>query len=308
MASTQNFTDSIATKFDLAAYLTERQPRVEAALDAAILPAYPDTIYAAMRYSLLAGGKRLRPILCLASCETIGGSIEMAMPTACALEMIHTMSLIHDDLPAMDNDDYRRGKLTNHKVYGEDIAILAGDGLLAYAFEYIATATQGVSADRVLKAIAHLAKAVGANGLVGGQVVDLESEGNADISVETLTYIHQHKTGALLESSVVCGAILAGATAVETQILSQFARNIGLAFQIIDDILDLTATQAELGKTPGKDLAAQKATYPRLWGLEESRAQAHKLVTAAKTILTTEFGDRALPLQALADYITDRKN
>jgi geranylgeranyl diphosphate synthase, type II len=298
---------STPTAFDLAAYLTERQPRVEAALDAAIRPAYPDTIYAAMRYSLLAGGKRLRPILCLASCEAIGGSPEIAMPMACALEMIHTMSLIHDDLPAMDNDDYRRGKLTNHKVYGEDIAILAGDGLLAYAFEYIATHTHGVSADRVLKAIANLARAVGADGLVGGQVVDLESEGKSDISIETLIYIHNHKTGALFQSSVVCGAILAGATAVEIDKLSKFAQNIGLAFQIIDDILDITATQAELGKTAGKDLEAQKATYPKLWGLEESRRQADKLVFEAKTILA-EFGDRARPLQALADYITDRKN
>jgi geranylgeranyl diphosphate synthase, type II len=306
MTSNQNLT-STPTAFDLAAYLTERQPRVEAALDAAIRPAYPDTIYAAMRYSLLAGGKRLRPILCLASCEAIGGSPEIAMPMACALEMIHTMSLIHDDLPAMDNDDYRRGKLTNHKVYGEDIAILAGDGLLAYAFEYIATHTHGVSPDRVLKAIANLARAVGADGLVGGQVVDLESEGKSDISIETLIYIHNHKTGALFQSSVVCGAILAGATAVEIDKLSKFAQNIGLAFQIIDDILDITATQAELGKTAGKDLEAQKATYPKLWGLEESRRQADKLVSEAKTILA-EFGDRARPLQALADYITDRKN
>jgi geranylgeranyl diphosphate synthase, type II len=305
MTSTQDLT-SPTTAFDLAAYLTDRQPLVETALDTAVRPGYPDTIYAAMRYSLLAGGKRLRPILCLASCEAIGGDIKLAMPTACALEMIHTMSLIHDDLPAMDDDDYRRGKLTNHKVYGEDIAILAGDGLLAYAFEYIATQTQGVSADRVLKSIAHLARAVGADGLVGGQVVDLESEGK-DISVETLTYIHNHKTGALLEACVICGAVLAGATEAEIAKLSQFAQKIGLAFQIIDDILDITATQAELGKTAGKDLQAQKATYPKLWGLEESKRQADKLVTDAKSILA-EFGDRAIPLQALADYITDRKN
>ncbi len=293
--------------FDLTAYLSDRQPRVEAALDAAIRPGYPDTIYAAMRYSLLAGGKRLRPILCLASCELMGGNTDLAMPTACALEMIHTMSLIHDDLPAMDNDDYRRGKLTNHKVYGEDIAILAGDGLLAYAFEYIATQTKGVSADRVLKAIAHVARAVGADGLVGGQVVDLESEGKPDISVETLTYIHNHKTGALLETCVVSGAILAGADDEEIEKLSQFAQNIGLAFQIIDDILDLTATQEELGKTAGKDLQAQKATYPKLWGLGESKRQADKLVDEAKFILA-EFGERARPLQALADFITERKN
>jgi geranylgeranyl diphosphate synthase, type II len=305
MTSTQDL-KSPTTTFDLAAYLTDRQPLVETALDHAVKPGYPDTIYAAMRYSLLAGGKRLRPILCLASCEAIGGNLELAMPTACALEMIHTMSLIHDDLPAMDDDDYRRGKLTNHKVYGEDIAILAGDGLLAYAFEYIATQTQGVSADRVLKAIAHLARAVGADGLVGGQVVDLESEGK-DISVETLTYIHNHKTGALLEACVICGAVLAGATEAEIAKLSQFAQKIGLAFQIIDDILDITATQAELGKTAGKDLQAQKATYPKLWGLEESKRQADQLVADAKSILA-EFGDRAIPLQALADYITDRKN
>jgi geranylgeranyl diphosphate synthase, type II len=305
MTSTQDLT-SPTTTFDLADYLTDRQPLVETALDTAVRPGYPDTIYAAMRYSLLAGGKRLRPILCLASCEAIGGNLELAMPTACALEMIHTMSLIHDDLPAMDDDDYRRGKLTNHKVYGEDIAILAGDGLLAYAFEYIATQTQGVSADRVLKAIAHLARAVGADGLVGGQVVDLESEGK-DISVETLTYIHNHKTGALLEACVICGAVLAGATESEIAKLSQFAQKIGLAFQIIDDILDITATQAELGKTAGKDLQAQKATYPKLWGLAESKRQADKLVADAKSILA-EFGDRAIPLQALADYITDRKN
>ncbi len=304
MTSNQDLTPT--TTFDLAAYLTDRQPLVETALDAAIRPGYPDTIYAAMRYSLLAGGKRLRPILCLASCEAIGGKIELAMPTACALEMIHTMSLIHDDLPAMDDDDYRRGKLTNHKVYGEDVAILAGDGLLAYAFEYIATQTKGVSADRVLTAIAHLARAVGADGLVGGQVVDLESEGK-DISVETLTYIHNHKTGALLEACVICGAVLAGATEAQIAKLSQFAQKIGLAFQIIDDILDITATQAELGKTAGKDVQAQKATYPRLWGLAESKRQADKLVTEAKSILA-EFGDRAIPLQALADYITDRKN
>jgi geranylgeranyl diphosphate synthase, type II len=294
------------TAFDLKAYLSDRQPLVETALDAAVRPGYPDTIYDAMRYSLLAGGKRLRPILCLASCELIGGSLDLAMPTACALEMIHTMSLIHDDLPAMDDDDYRRGKLTNHKVYGEDIAILAGDGLLAYAFEYIATQTKGVSADRVLKAIAHVARAVGADGLVGGQVVDLESEGK-DISVETLTYIHNHKTGTLLESCVVSGAILAGADESAIAKLSQFAQNIGLAFQIVDDILDITATDAELGKTAGKDLQSQKATYPKLWGLAESKHQADKLVAEAKDILT-EFGDRSLPLQALADYITDRKN
>jgi geranylgeranyl diphosphate synthase type II len=306
MTSTQDFTVS-STSFDLASYLALRQPEVEAALDNSLPLAYPDKIYESMRYSLLAGGKRLRPILCLASCEMMGGTSAMAMPTACALEMLHTMSLIHDDLPAMDNDDYRRGKLTNHKVYGEDIAILAGDGLLAYAFEYVAANTRGVSADRVLKVIAHLARAVGAEGLVGGQVVDLECEGRSDTSIETLTYIHTHKTGVLLEACVVCGGMLAGANQADLQKLSQYSQNIGLAFQIIDDILDITATAEELGKTAGKDLQAQKATYPKLWGLEESKRQADKLVAEAKTILA-DFGDKSQPLQALADYITNRKN
>lgn len=293
------------TLFDLSAYLQARQAQVEAALDGAISVTYPEKIYEAMRYSLLAGGKRLRPILCLATCEMAGGTLEMVMPTACALEMIHTMTLIHDDLPAMDNDDYRRGRLTNHKVYGENIAILAGDGLLAYAFEYIAAHTQNVPAERVLRVVAHLGRAVGAAGLVGGQVVDLESEGKSDVSVETLHFIHTHKTAVLLESCVVCGGILAGLAASDLQRLSCYARNIGLAFQIVDDILDITATQEELGKTAGKDLQAQKVTYPSLWGLEESRRQAQQLINAAKEELAP-FGEGAKPLQAIADFIISR--
>lgn len=291
--------------FDLSTYLKERQAQVEAALDRSLPLTYPEKVYEAMRYSLLAGGKRLRPILCLATCELAGGTVEMAMPTACALEMIHTMSLIHDDLPAMDNDDYRRGKLTNHKVYGEDIAILAGDGLLAYAFEYVATQTQNVPAHRVLQVVARLGRAVGAAGLVGGQVVDLESEGCSDIQEETLTYIHTHKTGALLEACVVCGGILAGVTDEEIQRLSSYAKNIGLAFQIVDDILDITATQEELGKTAGKDILAQKATYPSLWGIEVSKTKAQQLIDAAKAELAP-FGEKAQPLLALADFITMR--
>lgn len=291
--------------FDLLVYLQARQKLCEAALSQSVPQQYPDTIYEAMRYSLLAGGKRLRPILCLASCEMMGGTMEMAMPTACALEMIHTMSLIHDDLPAMDNDDYRRGKLTNHKIYGEDIAILAGDGLLAYAFEYIATHTENVPAPRVLQVIAQLGKAVGAAGLVGGQVVDLESEGKSDISLETLNFIHKHKTGALLEVCVVSGGILAGATPENVQRLSAYAQNIGLAFQIIDDILDITATQEQLGKSVGKDQQAQKVTYPSLWGIEESQKQAQQLIEAACAQLEP-FGEKAQPLLALAHFIVNR--
>ncbi|TVQ19884.1 MAG: polyprenyl synthetase family protein [Leptolyngbya sp. DLM2.Bin15] len=304
MVSTNN-PQSVA--FNLKQYLEEQKHAVETALEEAIAVVYPETIYDAMRYSLLAGGKRLRPILCLSACNLTGGTSAMAMPTACAMEMIHTMSLIHDDLPAMDNDDYRRGKLTNHKVYGEDIAILAGDGLLAYAFEFIATQTQGVPAERVLQVIARLGRAVGAAGLVGGQVVDLECEGKPDVSVETLTFIHRHKTGALLEASVVCGAHLGGASDQQLQCLSEYAQNIGLAFQIVDDILDITATQEELGKTAGKDLLAQKATYPSLWGLDESRRQAQQLIDTAKANLAS-FGSAAAPLLSLADYIVSRSN
>jgi len=219
------------TTFDLKTYLRDRQQRVEAALDASIQEGYPEKIYQAMRYSLLAGGKRLRPILCLATCELLGGTESMAMPTACALEMIHTMSLIHDDLPAMDNDDYRRGQLTNHKVYGEDVAILAGDALLTYAFEFVATQTRNVSADLTLRVIADLGRAVGAEGLVGGQIVDLASEGVADVSLETLNYIHTHKTGALLRVSVTSGAVLAGADDAQVATLAQYADRIGLAFK-----------------------------------------------------------------------------
>ena len=304
---TKNSPESTQSQFDLKIYLKERQKLVEAALDKSIAVVYPEKIYEAMRYSLLAGGKRLRPILCLATCEMTGGTIEMAMPTACALEMIHTMSLIHDDLPAMDNDDYRRGKLTNHKVYGEDVAILAGDGLLAYAFEYVAANTKNVPPTQVLQVISHLGRAVGAAGLVGGQIVDLEMEGKTDVSVETLNFIHNHKTAALLEACVVCGGILSGTSPDNLQRLSRYSQNIGLAFQIVDDILDITATQEQLGKTAGKDQQAQKVTYPSLWGLEESKKQAQMLIEAACTELEP-FGEQAKPLIALAHFITNRNN
>ena len=295
------------TTLDLDRYLKEQRTLVENALDKSLAIGIPQKIYESMRYSLLAGGKRLRPILCLASCRLTGGNTEMAMPTACALEMIHTMSLIHDDLPAMDNDDYRRGKLTNHKVYGEDVAILAGDGLLAYAFEYVATQTKNVPPERIIQVIARLGKTVGAEGLVGGQVLDLESEGKTDITAETLNFIHTHKTGALLETSVVTGAILAGASTAEITKLSKYAQNIGLAFQIIDDILDVTATDEQLGKTAGKDLAAQKATYPSLWSLEKSQAEAEKLIAEAMSQLES-YGKAAAPLRAIANFIVTRNH
>ena len=295
----------IPTIFDLNGYLKQQKDVVEEALDKSIAIARPEKIYEAMRYSLLAGGKRLRPILCLATCDLMGGTEAMAMPTACALEMIHTMSLIHDDLPAMDNDDFRRGKPTNHKVYGDDIAILAGDGLLAYAFEFVATQTKNVAPENIIRVVAALGRTVGAAGLVGGQVLDLESEGKPDITAETLSFIHTHKTGALLETSVVSGAILANANERDIERLSNYAKNIGLAFQIIDDILDITATDEQLGKTAGKDLQAQKATYPSLWGLEKSRLKAQELVDSAIAQLSI-YGVKAEPLRAIANFIVTR--
>jgi geranylgeranyl diphosphate synthase type II len=290
--------------FDFRGYLETARTQVETALEASLGPERPESLREAMRYSLLAGGKRLRPILCLAACELAGGEAEQAMATAVALEMVHTMSLIHDDLPAMDNDDLRRGRPTNHKVYGEANAILAGDALLTRAFEMVALRSPGVPADRLLQVVGELSLAAGAPGLVGGQVVDLESEGRS-VDLETLEYIHLHKTGALLRACVLCGALIAGAPAELVSALRTYARGIGLAFQIIDDILDLTASSEVLGKTAGKDLAADKTTYPKLLGLEESRRRAEGLVAEAKQALDP-WCDRAAPLLALADYITSR--
>ena len=295
---------AVSTEFDFAAYLEASRQRVESALDAALGPERPESLREAMRYSLLAGGKRLRPILCLASCELAGGTSALALPTAVALEMIHTMSLIHDDLPAMDNDDLRRGRPTNHKVFGEANAILAGDALLTRAFEMVALRSPGVAPERLLRVLGELSLAAGVPGLVGGQVVDLESEGR-QVDLDTLEYIHLHKTGALLQASVLTGALIAGAADDLLAALRTYSRGIGLAFQIIDDILDLTASSAVLGKTAGKDLAADKTTYPKLLGLEESRRRAEALVRESKEALEPWLA-QASPLVALADYITSR--
>jgi geranylgeranyl diphosphate synthase, type II len=293
-------------QFDLETYLRQSQMRVQAALDRYLPLQYPENLYESMRYSLLGGGKRLRPILCLAACELCGGREEQAMPTACALEMVHTMSLIHDDLPAMDNDDYRRGRLTNHKKFGEDMAILAGDALLAYAFQLISEETVGVRPEQLVKVLGRVGKAASGSGLVGGQVVDLASEGQ-DIDLRTLEYIHAHKTGALLEISVVSGAILAEANEETIQRLTRYSQCIGLAFQIVDDLLDITATQAELGKTAGKDIRDCKATYPRLLGETQSRQRAETLVAEAIATLDV-YKERAKPLQFIASYILERRS
>lgn len=289
--------------------------RVNAALDACLVPSSPRTerIVSAMRYSLLAGGKRIRPILLLAAFEMFnkgrGDGEKMAMPAALAVEMIHTMSLMHDDLPAMDNDNLRRGKPTCHVVYGEDTAILAGDALLAYSYEFVAMETRGVDAARVLQVVRLLGECVGANGLAGGQVADLTAEGLpcSEVSVEDLVWIHTHKTAALLRVSVAAGAILGGANEEDVRRVSEFAVKTGLAFQIADDILDCTKTSEELGKTAGKDEAVDKATYPRLMGIDGAKAKAAELVAEAKESLKC-YGADADALLGLADFIINRQN
>lgn len=289
--------------------MAERAVLIDAALDRSVPLQHPQVIHEAMRYSLLAGGKRVRPALCLAACELVGGRLEAAMPAACAMEMVHTMSLIHDDLPSMDNDDFRRGKPTNHKVYGEEVAILAGDALLSLAFEYIARETRGVDPSRVLQVIVELGRAVGSEGLVAGQVVDIKSEGaGEEVGLDTLRYIHEHKTAALLEAAVVAGALVGGAGEADVERLRRYSRAIGLAFQVVDDILDITATTEQLGKTAGKDLASAKTTYPALVGLERSRQIADELIEEAKAQLASYDPARAAPLLALAEYIRSRKN
>ncbi|GFP99862.1 geranylgeranyl pyrophosphate synthase chloroplastic [Phtheirospermum japonicum] len=295
--------------FNFNAYVIEKANFVNKALDDAVSVKSPPVIHEAMRYSLLAGGKRVRPMLCIAACEVVGGHQSAAVPAACAVEMIHTMSLIHDDLPCMDNDDLRRGKPTNHKVFGEDVAVLAGDSLLAFAFEFMATATTGVAPNRVLAAVGELAKAIGTEGLVAGQVVDLSCTGNnANVGLDTLEFIHIHKTAALLEASVVLGAILGGGSDEQVEKLRTFARKIGLLFQVVDDILDVTKSSEELGKTAGKDLMVDKTTYPKLLGLDKAREFAERLNEEAKEQLAGFDRDKRAPLVALADYIAHRQN
>ncbi|SDG07018.1 farnesyl-diphosphate synthase [Fontibacillus panacisegetis] len=275
----------------------------------AIIPDHhevPDNLQRSMEYSLMAGGKRLRPVLVIAAAESLGASQEVALPVACAVEMVHTYSLIHDDLPAMDNDDYRRGKLTNHKVFGEAMAILAGDGLLTHAFYSIAqTARLGVPASDVLAIVEDMAVYAGPSGMVGGQVADMEGEqGITDL--EQLRYIHEHKTADLIVFSLKAGGRIASATEQQLEALECYGRAIGLAFQIQDDILDLVGDESKLGKKTQSDVKQGKVTYPYFIGLEDSRAEVDRLTRVAKDALTN--GDIPNPemLLDIADYLLKR--
>ena len=256
-----------------------------------------------MRYSLFAGGKRLRPILCLAAAEACGGKIDNAMPLACAMECIHTYSLVHDDLPSMDNDDFRRGRATCHKVFGDGIAVLAGDALLTLAFEIVSRAkpTRRYDMSMLLREIA---VAAGSQKLIAGQVADLEAEGRKTDRAQ-LRYIHENKTAAILTSTVRLGAMSANADPRKLAAITKFGRALGLAFQVIDDILDVTQTSEKLGKSAGKDIAAKKATYPAVIGLDKSRAEARRLTRQAHTALSI-FGAKAEALHALANYLIER--
>ena len=291
---------------ELQAYLSERSKRVDKALDG-FLPkasARPATIHRAMRYSLFAGGKRMRPVLCLAAAEACGGPAGAALPAACAVECVHTYSLVHDDLPCMDDDDMRRGRPTSHKVFGEGIAVLAGDALLTQAFEILAQ-TKPAKRHSVAAMIRELAAAAGSLKLIAGQVADLEGEGKKATRAQ-LRFIHECKTAAMIEASLRLGAMSANATSRQLDALTAFGRHLGLAFQVIDDILDVTQTSEKLGKSAGKDITSKKTTYPSVIGLEKSRIEARRLTSVAMKALEP-FGGRADRLHAIAEYLLERE-
>jgi geranylgeranyl diphosphate synthase, type II len=292
---------------NLKKYLRTRQKEIDRALDRYLPKASmkPATLHKAMRYSLFAGGKRLRPILCLAAAEACRGNIDHGLPLACAVECIHTYSLVHDDLPSMDNDDFRRGRLTCHKVFGEGIAVLAGDALLTIAFEIVSTAKPASRYD-ISIFLRELAVAAGSQRLIAGQVADLEAEGKR-VKRDQLRFIHENKTAAMLKASVRLGAMSANADARKLFGITQFGERLGLAFQVIDDILDVTQTSEILGKSAGKDVAAKKATYPAVIGLEKSRGEARRLTRQAHDALSVFRGGDAETLHALANYLLERE-
>jgi len=296
---------------DLNQYIKERCELVDSKLKMAF-PAETDlpfSLHKSMRYSTFAGGKRIRPLLLLAACEAVGGGVASALPAACAMEMIHTYSLIHDDLPAMDNDDFRRGKPTNHKVFGDAVAILAGDALLTQAFSLLSSPffAADVPPERILSVIHEIAHAAGSRGMVGGQLVDMESEGKKDLDLPTVQFIHTHKTGALIKAAVKCGAILGAADERQIAAITRYGEAVGLAFQIADDILDIEGTTEEIGKDAGSDQARGKATYPAVIGLKESRRRAAELLEIALEAISG-FDERAEPMREIAKYILARKS
>ena len=292
---------------NLKAYLKSHQQEIDHALDRYLPKATvkPATLHKAMRYSLFAGGKRLRPILCLAAAEACRGSIRNTLPLACALECIHTYSLVHDDLPSMDDDDFRRGRPTCHKVFGDGVAVLAGDALLTVAFEIVSKARPAPRYD-MATLLREIAIAAGSQKLIAGQVADLEAEGRK-ASREELRYIHENKTAAILTASVRLGAMSANADSKKLSAITNFGRGLGLAFQIIDDILDVTQTSEMLGKSAGKDIAAKKATYPAVIGLEKSRVEARRLTRQAHNVLLIFSNRDAEALHALANYLLERE-
>lgn len=263
----------------------------------------PVSLHRAMRYSIFSGGKRLRPVLALAAAEACGGKPALALPAACAVECVHTYSLIHDDLPCMDDDDLRRGRPTSHKVFGEGIAVLAGDALLTIAFEILAE-TRETPRHKLQDFFLELTSAAGSSYLIGGQVADIEAE-NKSSSPQDLLFIHRGKTAAMISASLRLGAMSANASPKEVRALGKFGESLGLAFQIVDDILDVTQSTETLGKSAGKDIAAGKTTYPAIFGLEKSRKEAARLTNAARKALEP-FGDRAAFLHALADQMLNR--
>lgn len=288
----------------LGKFLRQRRAEVDKALESFLSESgqFPETLHRAMRHSLFSGGKRLRPILVLAAAEACGGNRRLALPAACALECLHTYSLIHDDLPAMDNDDLRRGRPTCHKVFGEAAAILAGDALLTLAFEILARSASGSRAGETVRI---LAQAAGMAGMVGGQMADVEAEGK-EVELPLLQYIHTHKTGCLIEAALRIGALAAGGSVAQQNALGRYGECIGLAFQIADDVLNVVGEVRELGKNVGTDTKRGKATYPALIGLAESRRHARDLVERGCNELAS-FGKAAASLQALAWYTIKRK-
>lgn len=295
--------------FDIQHYMKKNRALIDAQLHrylsiAGQRPAQ-SKVLEAMAYSVFAGGKRLRPILCLAAAQAVGGQIQDVLPAACAIELLHTYSLIHDDLPCMDNDDYRRGRLTNHKVFGEDIAILAGDALLTLTFEILSSELKH-KPDVALQVVKEVAKASGYQGMIGGQVMDLLSE-HKKLTKEQIEELHQQKTGALIEVSLKIGALLSNAEPTMVKALCRYGQAFGLSFQITDDILDVVGNSQQMGKRTGRDQAKEKATYPAIFGIETSKTLALEGVATAKAALADLPGDTA-PLEALADYLTQRES